>query len=262
MIPLAQYLSDAHDDEFVPLRPVERRSSLAQAHGARPEPLVVRTLKPMAARPGLSVGEVLKPSPAQETVPAAVLQAARDGWEGEKARLARDAEEALTSALAEQETRLAAEAAAETEARLSAQHAELTATFEAAVAAERERWTSQEADRLADLMILQMAVFEDSMRATVRSVLKPLAMNARERQAIDDLAEAVKTIAPRGEAYRIDATGPSDLLAKFRDRLGPDADLVAVRADEDRVDIRIDADSTTIETRLGAWGTALEKALS
>lgn len=265
MIPLAQYLSDMQDDEFVPFRPVERRPPPPLARDLRSDAPTVRTLKPFAPapapRPAAPVASLLKSVPV-ETVPLDELRAARAAWAGEKQLLAEAAEQAREEAVAARETELRAEIEAQAEASVDAVRADLEVRYADAIAAERERWTSEQADRLADLMILQMAVFEDTMRATVRGVLRPLATQARQRQALDDLADAVNVMSPEGAGFKIAATGPSDLLAKFRDKLGDKASRVVVKPDEDALDIRVEADATSIETRMGAWGLALEKALS
>lgn len=261
MIPLAQYLSDLQDDEFVRPRPVERRFEAAFAREPRVQPVPVRPLKPVAARsaPFPSAGAA---QPQVETAPLAELQAARAALEAERQAHALQLAEARDEAAAEREAQVRAELDAASDARIEALRAELQKTQAEALVEERARWTSEQADRLADLMILQMAVFEDAMRATVKGVLKPLAMDARQRRALEDLADAVRVIAPEGAEYRICATGPSDLLAKFQAKLGDKADRLAVRPDEKQLDIRVEADATTIETRLSDWGNALEKALS
>lgn len=262
MIPLAQYLSDLQDDEFVRPRPVERRFEAAFAREPRVQPVPVRPLKPVAARaaPFPSAGAAAQPQ--VETAPLAELQAARAALEAERQAHALQLAEARDEAAAEREAQVRAELEAASDARIEALRAELQENQAKALVEERTRWTSEQADRLADLMILQMAVFEDAMRATVKGVLKPLAMDARQRRALEDLADAVRVIAPEGAEYRICATGPSDLLAKFQAKLGDKADRLAVRPDEKQLDIRVEADATTIETRLSDWGNALEKALS
>lgn len=261
MIPLAQYLSDLQDDEFVRPRPVERRFEAAFSREPRAQPVPPRPLKAAPARTPAFPGASLAPAPAA-MVPLAELEAVRAALETERREGAVRLAEARTQAAADREAELRAELGAAAESRLATLRAEHAEGLTAALAQERARWTGEQADRLADLMILQMAVFEDAMRATVKGVLKPLAMDARQRRALEELADAVRVIAPEGAEYRINATGPSDLLDKFREKLGDRADRLAVRPDEARVDIRVEADATTIETRLSAWGKALEKALS
>lgn len=261
MIPLAQYLSDTQGEDFVPLRAVsERRVSLDAPRAAGERPFV-RTIKP-APRRAMPISEALPTPPAVETVPLADLEAERAAFAIERSGLEAAVEAAREEARAGAEEAVRAELAESHEKALEASKAELVASHEEALAAERDRWTSEQGDRLADLMILQLAVFEDTMKATVKNVLRPLAMDARQRRALEDLADAVRVIAPEGAEFRFAATGPSDLLEKFREKLGQNGSRLSVKADEKRVDLKLEADATTIETRLSDWGLALEKALS
>ncbi|MFD2236357.1 hypothetical protein [Aureimonas populi] len=259
MIPLAQYLSDIQGEEFVPLRAVSERRAPARPAG---DPPFVRTLKPVAARKPVPLAQAMAPAPEVKKVPLAELEAERAAWAAEREALQAAVEEARQEARDETQAAVRAEMEAAGEAAGAAVRAEMESAHEEALAAARERWSSEQADRLADLMILQLAVFEDTMKATVKNVLRPLAMDARQRRALEDLADAVKVIAPEGAEFRFAATGPSDLLEKLREKLGDKAGRLSVKPDESRVDIRLDADATTIETRLSAWGKALEKALS
>jgi hypothetical protein len=259
MIPLAQYLSDMQDGDFVPLRAIERRPQ----HTAPERPVAfgempgVRPVKSGVSRPAASAVAVMEPV-AEKTVPLSLVEAEREAWAKEREALQAAANEKIEQAA----TRATETAGGEAEARIEALRTELAAEHAAALSAERERWTLEQADRLADLMILQVAVFEDTMRATVKSVLRPLAMDARQRRALDDLAEAVKMMAPENAPFKIAATGPSDLLVRFGEKLGDHAGRLVVKPDESRVDIRVEAEATTIETRMADWGKALEKALA
>lgn len=139
---------------------------------------------------------------------------------------------------------------------------ELAQGHERELVSVRQVWTEEQGDRLADLMVLQMAILEETIKVSMSSVLRPLALDARRRQTLEELVGAVKTIALDGAAYKIAASGPNDLLVDLKSKLGEHAKLISFEADETQPDIRIDADNTVIESRLSAWQLALEEALS
>ncbi|WP_182084918.1 hypothetical protein [Aureimonas sp. ME7] len=288
MIPLAQLLLDETEDEFVPLRaqaprraaPAPRAFESALPRVTSPAPVAAprapaKALVPAPTRAVAVPAQALKaagvaPAPrqpaAEPRVPLRELEAERRAWAQEREALMREHEAALAEA---RET-----SAAQTEAtvrqdleRVSAERLDelrqtLAADSDGAMAEARRVWVESEGDRLADLVILQMAVFEDTLKTTLTALLRPLVVDVRKRATVDELAGAVKTIAFDGSAVKIAASGPSDLLNALEDKLGDHARHVSFDTNETHTDVRIDANQTVIETRLAAWLKAVEEALS
>lgn len=281
MIPLAQFLADDGGDDFVPLRAVPRRTSAVatrsletalprvQTAAVQPSPAAVtRTplapTAPVASRPAASA---FAAKPAGETrVASREMEAERIAFAMERNALREEMRQAVArareDALAEGGDAVRQDLEAATEARIAEMRRQLEEEHAAALGAARRVWVENEGDRLADLVVLQMAVFEDALRQTLNAVLRPLVLDARKRMTVDELAGAVKTIAFDGNAVRIAASGPSDLLEALETKLGDHARHVSFDTDEARPDVRIDADQTVIETRLASWLRAVEEALS
>ncbi|MBO0661248.1 hypothetical protein LQ948_01565 [Jiella sp. MQZ9-1] len=184
---------------------------------------------------------------AATTITEADLDAARA--EGQEAGRA----EALTEA----EARVAvavAEAVAAERARAEAEKAE-------AVNATRLEVLAEEGNQLGAMVIDKLERIEAALRTSLASVLKPIAIDARIRQTVEDLAAAVAVLSLDGRALSLQAIGPALLLDAFAEALGERRGFVAFEANETMTDIRIECDQTTLETRLADWKNALEEAL-
>ena len=100
------------------------------------------------------------------------------------------------------------------------------------------------------------------MRASLSSVLKPIALDARRRQTVLELADAVHMLIGDGQALSIRVSGPADLLEALEEALGKRKAFIVCEPDPDMVEVRIECDQTVVETRLMGWRTALEEALA
>lgn len=267
MIPLAQYFAETGGDDFTPFQPAPARK--LQGNRRQPEALTVlppkalaRPLKTMAQKPP-------EPAPRVMTGPRidlSLVEAERAAWAAERRAHAQALEKAVSEA---REAGVEAgraegreELQSETDSRIEEIRAQIANDHGERLVTTRVAWTEEQADRLADLLILQMAILEETIKLSLNNVLRPLAIDVRKRQTLDDVVGAVRTIALDGMAYRIAASGPSDLLAALEAKLGDHAKLLSFESDETQADIRIDADNTVIETRLSSWRLALEEALS
>ncbi|MBB3996398.1 hypothetical protein [Aureimonas pseudogalii] len=296
MIPLSQLLADPSDDEFVPLRPQGARrpasapirafetglprvpaetamprkaiTSPASAFSGQPRPAAPLTVP---SRPLASAALPVRAAPAplrpvtEPRVPLRELEAERQARAEDREAFQEQLDAAVGEARREAEAEVEAvrqDLERVTQARLDELRQELAVQQSAALAETRRLWVDAEGDRLADLVILQMAVFEDALKTTLNGLLRPLVLDARKRQTVDDLAGAVKTIAFDGQTVKIAASGPRDLLDALETKLGDHARHVSFDADESHTDVRIDANQTVIETRLAAWLKAVEEALS
>ena len=160
-------------------------------------------------------------------------------------------------ALAEAEERMEvgiAEALAAERERAAVEMAE-------AVEAARIAALAEEGGRLGELVTDKLDRIETALRTSFASVLKPIAIDLRTRQTVDELAASVATLSLDGRSLSLQAFGPAALLDAFAEALGPRRGFVAFEADDNASDIRITCDQTTLETRLADWKQALEETL-
>ena len=265
MIPLAQYLSDHGGGEFTPLRSLGERRETPRAAQRSVFPEEDASPRPARSATAWSLAPTVPVVSSGSLSRNLELERARFDWEAERAQLVAELERRVAEARAAGHEEGVTSARAEAEVEATRQAANDSVAFDtrlaATVAEARARWVAEEGDRLADLMILQMAVFEDTMRLTVKNVLRPLAIDARQRQALDEMAEAVKVLVASSGVV-VTARGPADPLAALRERLGEHGRDLAVIADPKAVDLSVEADGTQIETRLSAWSGALDEALA
>ncbi|KQT82441.1 hypothetical protein [Aurantimonas sp. Leaf443] len=259
-------------------RPARRPAAAAKPAPAKPAPQRIaapeqRLAEPVAVRPAFRPAPKAAPVQAEPLVSARILEeerqqfaAERAAYEAERAQMKAELDQASVSARLEgmlNGRRMAREEMQpEIETRLAAIRQELLSEHQETLARARAEWTELQADRLARHISEELAQLESVLKETFQAVLRPLALDARRRQTVDELVDAVRTIALDGQPYRINASGPADLLEEMGKRLGDRADLVSFAVDETRTEVRIDADNTVIETRLSSWQQALEEALS
>lgn len=144
-----------------------------------------------------------------------------------------------------------AAAQAEHDAALGAQ----AAAFEKKLAAERQRWSAEEGQRLAQQLGGGLDDIERRVAEHVAAVLKPVLAEAVRTRAVAELARTLNSMLTRGEYARITVSGPQDLLAALEARLGVRAGLALVASEA--ADLRVDADETILETSIGAWIEAI-----
>jgi hypothetical protein len=124
--------------------------------------------------------------------------------------------------------------------------------FEAQLSDLRERWVREESARLSQEITRAVAGLADAIAASAARVLRGFIGEALRRKAIDALAEDIRQLCA-DPAYRmIEISGPDDLLADLRERLG-DFGAGFEWKSAASIDVRVVAGPTTIETRLEAW---------
>ncbi|MEF2550851.1 hypothetical protein VQ042_05640 [Aurantimonas sp. A2-1-M11] len=155
-----------------------------------------------------------------------------------------------------------AEAEAEAAAALAAASEAAEAAKAAAIEAARGEWAGEEGEQIGSLLSERLDRIETIVRASLSSVLKPIALGARRRQTVLELADAVGMLIGDGEALSIRVSGPADLLEALEEALGKRKSFIICEPDPDMVEVRIECDQTVVETRLKGWRTALEEALA
>src|SRR5439155_2902015 len=124
-------------------------------------------------------------------------------------------------------------------AKAEADHAraEAEVAFERRMGQERRRWTEAQADRLAGRIAEGLRDLETRLAASAARVLLPFVEASIRQTAIDDLTRTLREILADGCNTGLAITGPEDLLAMVRDRLGSDRGAIAYVVDE-AADIR------------------------
>lgn len=149
-----------------------------------------------------------------------------------------------------------AEAEAMAEARFSALGDEAEAARVAAVAAAREAWCSEEAEKLAARLEDSFAALEHELSRSVAACLLPFLEAEARQSAVQAFDAALRRLA--GQAALIKLEAAPDLVAALQARsaglpagidlqIGDHADMLAV------------ADATVIESTLGAWVSRLRE---
>ena len=121
--------------------------------------------------------------------------------------------------------------------------------FDAELAAARAAWVSEEAQRLADRLGEGWAALTADLSHCVEQVLRPFLSVAVRDKAMADLGGTLARLGDDDAMLRI--AGPADLLQAIGD-----AAACGGRVDfevDANVDVKVVAQSTLIETRIGAW---------
>ena len=290
MIPLAQCLAEFDDDDGTPF---DGRSGGSSSRTEAPRAMVFESLKlvePVQAEARRPVSSPIHPI--EEAVRAVLMQrgghARRSETLAEDERAASGIEElapaiaelpfvpeidhearlleAVASARLDEAARVRETVDAEIVAAVAAARAEERQSHEVeldmALAMARDEWAINQGTHLATCLFERMDRVEAIVRASLASVLRPLATDARRRQSVLELADAAHLLIGDGRAVSLKATGPADLLEALGEALGARRDMVTFAPDETAGEWRIECDDTVVETRLKGWHKALEEALS
>lgn len=124
--------------------------------------------------------------------------------------------------------------------------------------ADRMAWTQAEAARFAEDLEASLVEVEGRIAEVVARVLEPFLVEAQRRRAVHELIEAISTLTQRQQGLDLSISGPEDLLVALGERLNGRVKLnLSVT---DTPDVRVSADDTVIETRLGGWIASLSEA--
>ena len=161
-------------------------------------------------------------------------------------------DDAFRRGLAEGKAAARSECEAELERR-SEEHAQQ-------LAKERRDWAAETGEKLAGQLIAGLGSVEAKIAGSVAHVLEPFLIAELRRQTIDELVGITRELMSKDPGISMEISGPDDLLQVLRDRLAGEARNVRFSAGEGS-DVRVCADQTILETRLGAWMARIEEAL-
>ncbi len=125
---------------------------------------------------------------------------------------------------------------------------------------ERAAWVAETGEKLAGQLAVAARSAEESVANSLAAVLKPFLVAELRRQALEEVAGIVRGLVSKASGISMEIHGPEDLLAVLQAKLGPDAANVRFCAGAGS-DVRVTADQTILETRLGAWVAKIEEAL-
>ena len=196
-----------------------------------------------------------------------VAQYLRDlGSESGRARGGKSTPELASARKAEVDSRVeeahalgVAEGRAAAWAELDARLVQHTAAAEQKLVAERQQWTSEESERLSGQIVSALSNLEVRIGDQIARILKPVLVAQVERRALTELVEAVDGLLSKGEIAKLAVSGPHDLIEKLRVHLDGRIANVSFIPTTD-CDLRVTADETILETRIGAWAHAIEGA--
>lgn len=135
------------------------------------------------------------------------------------------------------------------------------ALFEQKLAAERQRWSTEEGVHLGDLIATAMDDLERRIAEQVSRILRPVLAEEVRNRAVARLAQELSGMLAKGDYAKITVSGPRDLLDALEVRLaGGRGGLSFVAADT--ADLVVSADDTILETRIGAWVRALDEDIA
>jgi hypothetical protein len=144
------------------------------------------------------------------------------------------------------EARLAADA--ELERKL----AEAIASAEQRHAAERARWTGEQADGIAARLIAAVETLETRIADAVGRVLAPFLVSDLRSKSVQALAESIRALLSGASQPALRVSGPEDLLAALRERLGAGPFTIEWEPN-DQVEVTVSADDSLIETEIQGW---------
>lgn len=118
--------------------------------------------------------------------------------------------------------------------------------------AERDKWTSEQAEALGRQVARELDVALGNLRADIATVLTPFISAQISAHVMEDLIAAVRAGLSDEGSPAIEIAGPRDLLEKLSGALAEERIRITLR-ENDAIDVRVAFGSTLIETCLGQW---------
>ncbi len=171
------------------------------------------------------------------------------------------AKDNIPDIVAEAEERGRREGAAAAAAEAERARSEAEVAFERRMGHERRRWTESQADVLAAKINQGLGELEARIAAVVARILVPFLEAKVREKALAELSVTLRELLADSRATGVTITGPEDLLAMIRSRLGASATALSYVVDE-APDIRVASEDASIETQLSAWMDRLRQAVT
>ena len=139
---------------------------------------------------------------------------------------------------------------------LEEERGKLRQTLDGEVAKARAKWVVEEGERLASAHRAAFDDFETRCAQAVANILRPFATRLVIARVTESLVENLEVLFAGRSKALFEISGPAELLDALREKFA-DRDAAVVYRPNDRIDVRVTAGDTVIETQLGAWMKAL-----
>src|SRR5262249_31651640 len=169
--------------------------------------------------------------------------------------------ESTRDIVAEAEERGRREGGALARAEAQQARAEAESAFERRMDDERRRWTQSQAEVLTTRISDGLAQIEARIATAAARILVPFLEAKLRDKALAGLTRTLHELLGEGSASGLTISGPEDLLATIRSRLGTSGGALRYTFDE-APDIRISGDDIAIETQLRAWAERIGQAVA
>lgn len=160
----------------------------------------------------------------------------------------------------EAEERGRREGRAEAQAELEHALAEERARSDERLAAERQAWVRDEANRLASQLASAIEALEGRLVERVARILTPFLIETLRSQMLAELRLALSTLLTDRQERIIRISGPEDLLSALSGELDKYQAAIEFVPGEGP-DVSVVAGDTVIETQLAAWSQRLLQAI-
>jgi hypothetical protein len=169
--------------------------------------------------------------------------------------------ESTLDVLVEAEERGRREGAATAKAEAEQARGEAEIAFERRIGQERRRWTESQADVLAARIAEGLAQLETRIATIAARILVPFLEAKLRDKALVELTGTLRELLADSRMSGLTISGPEDLLAMIRSRLGTSAAALSYVIDE-ATDIHITGDDIAIETQLRVWSNRIGRAVA
>lgn len=128
------------------------------------------------------------------------------------------------------------------------------------VAAERQKWSDTEAQRLATQFAEAFQGLERTVLDSAARILTPFLVDSWRTQMIAELETILRSVLTDKQHTHLKISGPEDLLSILSERLGAYGAAIEFAFTGD-ADVKVLANETIIETQLNAWASRLAEAV-
>jgi hypothetical protein len=139
---------------------------------------------------------------------------------------------------------------------LEDERAKLREAVAAEVAKARAEWLAEQGEILAGAHRAAFDSFETRCAQAVANILRPFATRLLIGRVTEALAENLEALFAGAGQASFEISGPAELLDALREKFAS-RDVAVLYRPNERIDVRVAAGDTIIETQLGAWMTAL-----
>ena len=171
------------------------------------------------------------------------------------------ATESTLDVLVEAEERGRREGAAKAKAEAEQARGEAEIAFERRMGQERRRWTESQADVLTARIAEGLAQLETKIATVAARILVPFLEAKLREKALVEMTGTLRELLADSRMSGLTISGPEDLLAMIRSRLGTSAGALSYVVDE-AADIHVTGDDIAIETQLRVWTDRLGRAIA